>query len=78
MDILPSEEDTPPSGPDSTLLQKSSFLGLRFVSNRDWAQKETEMGQYLVTLVKVESKAKQVTQDKQSTPGLVSPSGLSN
>ena len=48
---------------------KFLFLGLKFVFKRDLAQQEMEMGQYLVTLTKVESNPKQTIQHKQSTPG---------
>lgn len=66
--------------PDDTLCRKFLFLDLRFVSHRDWTQKEVEMGQYLVALIKIERKPEEMIQCKLCSlgPELVNSLGLSN
>lgn len=74
-----SKGGIPPRGPWShSTVESSPCFGLRFVSNRDWAQKGVEIGQRLVTLLNIESKPQLMIQCKPRTlgPRLVSSLGL--
>lgn len=56
MDILPSEEGAPPSGPNSTLLQEVLFPGFEICLTQGLSPKRNGDGPIFSDLVKVESK----------------------
>lgn len=78
--ILPSEEGTPPSSPDSTLLLEVLFTGLEICLTQELRPHGNGDGPIFSDLGQGSKQVKQVIQGKQSIPepGLVNFSGLSN